>query len=902
MIKSRKRKYGFQTGMFLLLFFICFSFLESDCYAGVSKSWTADADQGIYNGRGEDAKDKSDTEDEEKPSKIEKWVAGMISGLATGINGEFEKLGMSLDQVICGRVGTGEDVAMFSFELVKGNPYGTIAAAIYDIIRSIIYIVMAIILTAISAKAMYQGGTGQSREKFKASLSAFLWYYALLYLMPYLLDLFLYIRDQILYAVMNRLTVLVSSDSGMSADSLNLISHYKEFAASSPSITNALMYLGAVFITFFFVFEYAGMAMAMVIMVILFPFMCVKANIQRQAMEGWACDVFSIAVTPVLDMVLMTVPILTGIWFPEMWLLKMAMCGLVIPSRNAAKRALGLSSAGAGLLNGVMAAMALRSAGGLAKKGFHRVSSIGEAVRNGKEDRKKQHYHEDMAKMEAEENRGKMEQAGYAAVSSPLAEKGMGKKKKENAGGANSEGNFGMDEIYDGAAGQSAEEIAGDLGQRKDMLQDSVHAGKKKVAALNKDKSGLELENARLREREAKSGGRENFSEKIAENNQKIAGINDEIAGARQSVAENEAELAGVNRKLQNMQGAAFGFSGTGKGTASAMQQEIAGRHADIHNFERPEFSLLSHADKAALYQKRAKKNFMSAMAQSVPIASGAVLGASLGAGAGIGGTLLASAAGAGIGTSGSAGGALAGAGAGLFYGPALAAQTAGIGSGIAGAGSAAVTLAAENIAPHMPNRRQLKPSSGGQAYVPAGQGALGGNKPSSDHGGAGIVVPAGPLPPGPPAAGYETRQSPVFGNITAGSADIYDVNAKASRFVSRNFGNISSHLSEKMAEPGFCDEVKYGMQGAVSRVGYGKLSFIEKQRALSRGGAEVFAKSAMKMLEQEGLAYGSAEYAGVYNRLLEEFSSEKTIQKMAGAMLEQEKKILDFVDQDGIE
>ena len=91
-------------------------------------------------------------------------------------------------------------------------------------------------------------------------------------------------------------------------------------------------------------------------------------------------------------------------------------------------------------------------------------------------------------------------------------------------------------------------------------------------------------------------------------------------------------------------------------------------------------------------------------------------------------------------------------------------------------------------------------------------------------------------------------------------------------------------------------------MQGAVSRAGYGKLSFIEKQRALSRGGAEVFAKSAMKMLEREGLAYNTAEYAGVYNRLLEEFSSEKTIQKMAGAMLEQEKKILDFVNQDGTE
>ena len=40
-----------------------------------------------------------------------------------------------------------------------------------------------------------------------------------------------------------------------------------------------------------------------------------------------------------------------------------------------------------------------------------------------------------------------------------------------------------------------------------------------------------------------------------------------------------------------------------------------------------------------------------------------------------------------------------------------------------------------------------------------------------------------------------------------------------------------------------------------------------------------------MKMLEREGLAYNTAEYAGVYNRLLEEFSSEKTIQKMAGAM-----------------
>lgn len=766
-IKERMAVYGICMFLFFMLLFVLFG--SNNCYADNAKSWTADADQEIYEGENEETEEDEPEEDKE-PSKIEKWVAGMISGLATGINGEFIKLGMSLDQVICGRVGTGDEVAMFSFELVKGNPYGMIAAAVYDIIRSIIYIVMAILLTAMSAKAMYHGGSGQSREQFKSSLAAFFWYYALLYLMPYILDLFLYIRDQILYAVMERLTFLVSGNSGIGTGSLNLIGHYKEAAAATPDITNALMYLGAVCITFFFMFEYAGMAMAMVIMVILFPFMCVKANMQSRAMDGWVCDVFSIVITPVLDMVLVAVPILTGIWFPEMWLLKMVMCGLVIPSRNAAKRVLGLSSAGAGMLNGMMAAMALRSAGGMAKKGVQRVTSIGEAIKNGREDKKRQQYHEDMAKMEAE-----------------------------------------------------------DLGQSKDRLQD-LGLADPQDASTNKDISGLELENARSKE------------------------------------------------------------------------EEIAGRYADIHNFESPDFSTLSHADKAELYKKRSRKYFMSAMAQSAPIVSGAVLGA------GLGGTLPAAAAGAGIGSSGSAGGALAGFGTGLFYGPALASQTAGMGSGIAGAGNKATAAAAESLAAQIPGKQRQKAAAANPQYTPdvpgmpqnAGLGDAGNGMPPSDgNAAAGVIVPSGLSA----AAGFEMPHNlGVFGHLNAGSSNMYDVNERANQFVSRNFGNISSYLTGRLTEPGFHDEVRHGMQGAVSKAGYGKLSFEGKQQALSYGGAEVFAKSAMKMLEKEGIASDSAEYSQIYNRLLDEIASEKTIRKMAGAVLEREKRILDFVDQDDTE
>lgn len=488
----------------------------------------------------------------------------------------------------------------------------------------------------------------------------------------------------------------------------------------------------------------------------------------------------------------------------------------------------------------------------------------------------------------------------------PFSEKGIRKKEKGRIDQMSAKGYGGMDGDFEEATGKSAEEITEELGQQKDMLQDSIYAEKWRAASLNKDKAGLELENARLQEQKLKGGGREDFSEKISKNNEKIAGINEEIANAKKSVAEGEEKLSGINRRLQNMPGSTSGFLGNGQRTVSAMQQEIAGRYADIYNFESPEFSHLSHSDKAALYQKRARKNFVSAMAQSAPIASGAILGA------GIGGTALTSAIGGSIGATGSTGGALAGFGAGLFYGPALAAQTAGIGSGIVGVGNAASVLAAESLAAHTPHKQKSVCSNASQAYVPmnymeppAGEtGTSNGIVPPVIGGGSDCIVPVRPFPSGVPAMpghGTQTNRG-AYPNMVTANSKMYDVNERASKYVNKNFGSISSHLSAKMAEQSFHNEVKRGMQGAVSKAGYGQLSFTEKQKVLSRGGAEVFAKSAMDMLVKEGLSSETAEYGQIYNRLMEEFSAEKTIQKMAGAMLDQEKKILDFVDQDRME
>lgn len=691
-------------------------------------SWTEEADQSIYGDDQSLAGDEETTEKED-PNWFEKLLSFIVRSLGKGFNSLLSGAGASLDRIICGRVASnGEKTAMFTFELIDGNPYGTIGAITFSVIRGMVIIWMIFILLAKLNKAIWSNGNGAARNNFKEGVMTFLLSFCLLFAMPYLLDLVLYLRDQVLW-------LLLKAFSNVLGDSttLSLTGSFLKTAEESETITDAIMYLGAVVVSLLFIFDYTGMALAMLIMFVLFGFTVVQMNLDKTAVSGWCKNVFSTVITPVIDLILMFVPLFLSVMFPDMWLLKIVVCMCIIPARRTAKNVLGLSSPGEGIMN-AMTALALAHTASNAKRSLGRkMHGIGEKVKNGIADNRSAKYEQDMANAEALDEQEMMAGNGYALLRDGSQYHGFGKSMEQSGdmskSGAQKSGVYGIsgqdkkgaqeivtdqnaEDMYSGSRGSTSEslrmgveseaakndrfdtedgavedrfngarrnarrnangkftgmdadsdtysasadlnspalsrnEIQDQLNNEKRDLTEENNQHRLNVGSLKSQKAALEQKNAELHlDDEVNRHGVKSHNQEIAENNKKIAEINKEIADTNQKMDKNSNRISDIDNSLKRMNmsnsgvpAGVGGGSGRGSGGSSLSdrQRAVMEAHASIDNFEQPEFSALSHAKKAELYRKRAKKQFKSAAAATAAVGVGATVGAAIGGGAGM--------------------------------------------------------------------------------------------------------------------------------------------------------------------------------------------------------------------------------------------------------------------------
>ena len=708
-----------------------------DSLVGAGHSWTESADQSIYTGDESLSADEDTSDDGDRDvSTGEKILSGIVRGLAAGVNKLLSFGNVSLDSIVLGRVGGNADSAMYTFELVNGNPYGTVAAIGYSIMRSMVFVWMIFIIMTKFVKSIYSSGDGQARNALKQSISSFVLSMCLLILMPYLLDVALYLRDQILYGIFSKFLGLIDSDSA----SLSLIGAFKDTAESSKTLSDAVMYLGASFLSVWFIFEYVGMALALLLMVLLFPFICVQSNVSKNALGEWVKNVFSTVVTPILDIVLLCIPLLFATFFAEAELLKLALCACVVPARKTAKNFLGLSSAGAGVLTAMSALAMARGVSGGAQKIGRGIRNAGDKVKNGVQDMQRSKYERDAASAEQADKDDAMASAGYRKVSEGgvVSSQEFGTKassesrklstfglsddstKKNEAmnlesveGSSNSKGD--VDGVM-GAGGVSMDSIRNSLEKDKQEAETLTATSKVTLNTLQKRKTEIEEENAGLNSRNsALAQENANYEHKNAEleelranshddgeraslqgqilanrtkmaankqtmadnqsrisaNKSSIAAINGNIAQENANIAQNGQQITSLNNAASNIRAASSTLGGKSGASVSPRMQEVMRNHATISNFETPEFSGLSHADKAQLYKARARKQFVSAGGSIAGTAAGAAVGATIGMGAGLfyGPTVSAAAA-----------GAMAGAGASVL-GATVSAAATGVGN-----------------------------------------------------------------------------------------------------------------------------------------------------------------------------------------------------------------------------
>lgn len=311
---------------------------------GASKgSWTNGLDNSIYDGDAQ--KIKKDKDEDKDPGVVEGLLIAFFKSMGDWGYKFFNNIHMTLDTVILGRVGghgiamNGYNVALFTFELRPGNPYGVVAAAAYTTMRNIIYILILVIVMGKLAAATYAGGSQRAIQALKDSIGSFALAVVMLTAMPYFVDVFLYIRDVGLYAT----AVSLGKDVlNMDISSLSLIDMFKENA--EQSFMNTAMYVGTLLLNLYFGLQYVGLALSYVVYFFAFPFVCMNMQFDKKALGEWWKSLLFSMVIPISDIMLLFIPLAFSHLGSSqaVHVLQLIICSMLIPTRMQLRGAMGI--------------------------------------------------------------------------------------------------------------------------------------------------------------------------------------------------------------------------------------------------------------------------------------------------------------------------------------------------------------------------------------------------------------------------------------------------------------------------------------------------------------------------------------------------------------------------------
>lgn len=361
--------------------------------------WLDHADESIYS----DDIDAGETPQQiepKDPGLVEKYASELIRNATSSLISLLEgKMGAGIDRIIYGRVGSGKpnSVNIYAFELRSGNPYGVTASVCYALLRSIIFVLLGIYFVFILAKSAWTGHTAQNREQIKSNIYLIAVKFIYLALMPYLFDVVLYVRDVVLHGLKSVTGMMLADGAKLSLSNAFLLN-----AEFTGRFIDAMMYLGTVGLTLYFAVIYIAIAIDMLVCFIAFPILCLMQSPKRNLMDSWVMTVLSNVLTPVLDAVLLLIPLLTSMMLADVIegiaFIQLIMCMLIIPARNRIKALLGVQSNERGGFFSAMALLALgRTIAGKTKGAIKR----GAAIRS---DLEKSRAHKEMADTDEEES------------------------------------------------------------------------------------------------------------------------------------------------------------------------------------------------------------------------------------------------------------------------------------------------------------------------------------------------------------------------------------------------------------------------------------------------------------------------------------------------------------------
>ena len=629
--------------------------------------WLEGADDSIYS-NGVDATEEEQDIEPDEPGMVEKYFSELLRNIASSLIALLEDtLGTSLDGIIYGRVGSGKpnSVNIFGFELRSGNPYGVTAAVCYSLLRSMAFVFIGIIFVATLAKSLWTGQTAQSREQIKSGIFSTAMKFSILMLMPFLFDVALYVRDVALYGVKEVTGQMVTGGA-----TLSLSEAFLTNAERTGRFVDAVMYLGTILLTIYFAIIYIALAIDILIAFVAFPVLCLLHSPKRDLLGNWVMSVLSDIITPLLDAILLMVPLLTSMMLGDVIrgiaVIQMIMCMLIIPARNRIKSLLGIQSNERG---GFLSAMGLLAMGrmiaGKAKGAVQRIAGI-------RSDLKKSRAHGDMAKVDEEEREALLD--GYdrggslnkglpdmeerertdqvpeeARDSAELDGYGNGAPEAvdlDNDMLQDGEQNdlAGMDEITEDTeipknAGMEMNETETEPAQ-DDTSEAPARTGESltRNEALRDLNKTMDTMQQKIDDLRVKKAAYQNQEKQIARKmldhergSDEYRELEKERADAALGAAESAEKIEDQSRKLNQLRQQEKELRGSDRGAVPTQFDEARARilckRANIDNFEQPEFrGVLSNAQMEKLYRQRAIANAVKGGAAVAGAAAGGVL------------------------------------------------------------------------------------------------------------------------------------------------------------------------------------------------------------------------------------------------------------------------------------
>lgn len=524
--------------LIFLALFISFNMVCFTTTTVVKAGGWIDHNSSIYNQKKPEQKESDKTDDtfknlgtSSKESNGASFLTDIIYYAADALHAALESVGLDIDTIVLGRLSyDNNSPSLFHFEFAPGNPYGIITAILYEIIAGFIFVGIVIQAMAILGKNAWRN-TPKARVEAKDGVVMALMMIIAVIIMPYLIDVAIYIRDIFMSVIRDNIT----GEFGIQGfDMWDTLSATYD---SNGNFVIALLCMGTSLLSVFFIQSYTVMALTFVMLILSFLLNALWPSTKRkQILDSWLNMVIANLITPFIDYVLIMIvalfPVIAGNNL-AVSIVVLFLAWAIIPAREGVLSMLSLRSGSLDKTGGMFAMMA---AGRLLKSGAKALKGTYGGLKDAKADK-------DSA--DAESELGKLGEEDKNANS----EKTDGEEDKTID---EDKDNF-ADEDEPNEQGEDGEEQDDDSSDESDETDDSDSSDDENEQLGDDENESDESESSGENDGEENDTSSENSNETpskedLAKENDQLAQENAELD---EQIGENDEEIKANNEDIE---------------------------------------------------------------------------------------------------------------------------------------------------------------------------------------------------------------------------------------------------------------------------------------------------------------------------------------------------------------